>query len=66
MLCGTVDSVGDGVQERLAIGDRVIFDHEGGQDVVIGDHVAPDVADQLLPGTELRVLRVDEIISVVD
>jgi co-chaperonin GroES (HSP10) len=64
MLTGTVDSVGPNCS-GVVQGDRVIFHHEGGQEVVLGEYVDDSLSQELLAGTEFRILREDEIIATV-
>lgn len=46
-------------------GDRVLVACDAGQDVVVGEHIKTDSAPEFTPGTELRVIRNEEIIAIL-
>jgi co-chaperonin GroES (HSP10) len=57
----------DGVYYPVDVepGDRVLVEYDCGQDVVVGEHIAPESATGFEPGTELRVVRASEILAIL-
>lgn len=50
----------------VEVGDRVLVDVEAGELVVVGSDIPAKLAPEMEPGTEIRVVRNNEIACVVE
>lgn len=73
ILCGRVIDAGPGGTDesgqhwpvQVTVGERVLFPYDAGEVVVIGEDIPQSLASSLEPGTEVRVLRNNEIAAVL-
>lgn len=74
MLVGRVIDAGPGGMGEdgswwdvdVEVGERVLVDREAGELVIIGSDIPAKLAPELEPGTELRVVRNNEIAAVIE
>jgi len=66
---GKVLKVGPGTKDwpvDCKVGDRVLFDRLDGELCIVGQDIRAEHAPMFEPGTELRILRANEVICVLD
>lgn len=50
----------------VAQGDRVLIPWDAGQNCIIGEHIKCSSAPELEPGTEVRIVRNNEITAILE
>lgn len=73
IACRVIDAGEGGVGEdgvfypvEVEVGERVLVEHDAGELIIIGEDIPAKLAPGFEPGTELRVVRHEEIVAVIE